>query len=103
MNPGLFGIKKSNRDFSLKRSWGKNQFNSAFPAALACYFFKRELKAAYLRLDKELSVTVGEIKISDVFGINPLAEDAFYAFESPYSPYQSLVVDDLPRYNFRRR
>ncbi|RKZ70412.1 MAG: HindVP family restriction endonuclease, partial [Candidatus Parabeggiatoa sp. nov. 1] len=35
--PRLFGIKHSNRDFSNKESWGKNQFNSSFPVALACY------------------------------------------------------------------
>lgn len=37
LKPGLFGIKRSNRDYSLKDEWGKNQFNSSFPAYLACY------------------------------------------------------------------
>ncbi|MFW6359681.1 MAG: HindVP family restriction endonuclease, partial [Chroococcales cyanobacterium] len=35
--PGLFGITHSNRDFSQKQSWGKNQFNNSFPVALASY------------------------------------------------------------------
>ena len=36
-SPGLFGLSKTNRDFSKKESWGKNQFNSSFPASLCCY------------------------------------------------------------------
>lgn len=38
----LFGLKNSNRDFSSKDNWGKNQFNSSFPAALACYMGKKK-------------------------------------------------------------
>ncbi|WP_242026087.1 HindVP family restriction endonuclease [Anabaena sp. FACHB-1391] len=34
---GLFGLTHSNRDFSQRESWGKNQFNNSFPASLACY------------------------------------------------------------------
>lgn len=39
VQPGLFGLEpnRSNRDFSKDTSWGKNKFNSSFPAALACY------------------------------------------------------------------
>jgi site-specific DNA-cytosine methylase len=47
-NPGLFGIRYSNRDFTQKNSWGKNQFNSSFPAALACYMSSKQLKANYI-------------------------------------------------------
>jgi len=31
----LFGLNNSNRDFSKAESWGKNQFNSSFPATLS--------------------------------------------------------------------
>ncbi len=41
-NPRLFGIVRSNRDYSLKDTWGKIQFNSSFPAALACYLYSKE-------------------------------------------------------------
>lgn len=47
-NPRLFGIVHSNRNYSLKDTWGKNQFNSSFPASLACYLHSRGLKAVYL-------------------------------------------------------
>lgn len=35
--PRLFGIHHSNRNFSKRSCWGKNQFNNAFPTALAGY------------------------------------------------------------------
>jgi hypothetical protein len=35
----LFGLQHSNRDFSQRESWGKNQFNNSFPASLACYMY----------------------------------------------------------------
>lgn len=97
MKPSLFGIKQSNRDFSLERTWGKNQFNSSFPASLACYFYNKGLEAVYLELDDKLAITRKKIKISDVFGLDPLADDTFYAFETTYAPYQNLVVNGLPR------
>lgn len=97
MKPSLFGIKQSNRDFSLRETWGKNQFNSSFPASLACYLHSKGLEAVYLELNGKLTTTRGKIKVSDVFGLDPLAEDTFYAFESAYTPYQNLVVDGLPR------
>ena len=34
-NPRLFGVIFSNRDFSIKETWGKNQFNSSFSAPLS--------------------------------------------------------------------
>lgn len=43
--PRLFGIKKSNRDYTNPNTWGKNQFNSSFPASLACYMNSRRFDA----------------------------------------------------------
>ena len=37
IEPSLFGLKNSNRPFSKKEAWGKNQFNASFPASLCCY------------------------------------------------------------------
>jgi len=42
--PFLFGIKHSNRDFSDRNTWGKNQFNSSFPAALSAYLSHKGLE-----------------------------------------------------------
>ncbi|WP_221280246.1 HindVP family restriction endonuclease [Helicobacter gastrocanis] len=43
-------MQNSNRDFSQKQAWGKNQFNTAFPASLCCYFEHHNIKATHLRI-----------------------------------------------------
>lgn len=96
-SPCLFGLTNSNRDFSLKSSWGKNQFNNSFPTSLACYMYSQELEPVYLTLDKNLSVKHDKISVSTLFGINPLSSNLFFAFESDYVPYRKIVVGKLPR------
>lgn len=54
--PALFGLKNSNRDFTNKDTWGKNQFNSSFPAALACFMHSKSIEPVYLTLDEKLKV-----------------------------------------------
>lgn len=95
--PQLFGIRHSNRDFSAKQSWGKNQFNSSFPAALTAFIHSKGLACKYLILSKKLKVEHDFLKIEDFFGQIPTSKDLFYAFETQYSPYQQLVVGTLPR------
>ena len=95
--PGLFGIKYSNRDFTQKESWGKNQFNSSFPAALACYMDSQNINANYICLNKDNKVSNSEISIQEVLRINPLSEDIFFAFESIYTPYEQLLIGNIPR------
>ena len=95
--PGLFGLKRSNRDFTIEDSWGKNQFNSSFPAALCCYLESRGLSANYVTVDNDGNSEVTEIPISDLFGIPPTSDHIFFAFESGYSPYQKYVIGNLPR------
>jgi HindVP restriction endonuclease len=94
---GLFGLTHSNRDFSQRESWGKNQFNNSFPASLACYMYQKELKLNYLTLDKQLKIQHEEIDISQIFGIAPLSDNLFFSFESDYVPYRKIVVGKLPR------
>lgn len=94
--PSLFGLTSSNRDFTLKDSWGKNKFNSSFPAALCCYMDSKELKANYLAINNG-SFHISEVTISDVFGINPLDKDIYFAFESIHTPFQKYVISSLPR------
>ena len=95
-SPRLFGISKSNRDFSLKETWGKNQFNSSFPASLCCYLASKKVQAVYLHLDEE-EIVPGTVQIRDVFGIDPSSDEIYFAFESQYTPYQKYVVGTLPR------
>ncbi|MDZ4878760.1 MAG: hypothetical protein CLLPBCKN_008197 [Chroococcidiopsis cubana SAG 39.79] len=97
IQPRLFGLARSNRDFSLRDSWGKNQFNNSFPAALACYMYSQELKPVYLTLDSQLKVKHGKIDVTSIFGIEPLSPNLFFAFESDYVPYRKTVIGTLPR------
>ena len=65
-NPRLFGIVHSNRNYSLKDTWGKNQFNSSFPASLACYLHSRGLKAVYYTTDSAMRKVVSKIGIDEL-------------------------------------
>lgn len=95
--PGLYGILHSNRDFTHNETWGKNQFNSSFPAGLANYLSSKKLKNNYLILDGDLKVKHSKISTADLYGIDPTSDDLFFSFESPYTPYQQLVIGHLPR------
>lgn len=95
--PGLFGIQHSNRSFESKDAWGKNQFNSSFPAALASYIDALGLSNVYLKLDSNLKVVHDSISTTELYGISPESEDLFYSFESQFSPYQQLLIGSFPR------
>ena len=94
--PGLYGLNKTNRDFTLRDSWGKNQFNSSFPAALCCYMHSQGMQVNYLSINRGDFKCV-DLGVEEVFGIDPLGDDTYFAFESHYSPYQKYIVGSLPR------
>lgn len=96
VQPGLFGLKKTNKDFTQRESWGKNQFNSTFPAALCCFLASKNIQANYLAV-YEGKLAPSQISIKDVFGINPDDSDLYFAFESQHTPYQKFVIGSLPR------
>lgn len=96
-NPSLFGIVHSNRDFSLKDSWGKNQFNSSFPAALACYLYAKGMKAVYFTANSDMEKVITGISVDELYQINPLGENAYYSFETQYTPFQKYVTGNIPR------
>lgn len=95
--PALFGIHKSNRDFTQKDTWGKNQFNSSFPASLVSYMGSKKMKLNYLTLNASGKVLHGYLDHKDLFGITYNDPDLFFAFESDYLPFQKLVINSLPR------
>ncbi|MCX6277449.1 MAG: HindVP family restriction endonuclease [Bacteroidetes bacterium] len=47
--PSLFGIAHSNRNISKPDSWGKNKFNSTFPASLIAYMDSVGKNPVYLK------------------------------------------------------
>lgn len=95
--PGLFGLKHSNRDFTLPDSWGKNQFNSSFPAALACYMGAKQISPVYLTLDKDLSIQHSNITVEKLLGLPYDSDNLFFSFEDGFTPYSDLVVGSLAR------
>jgi hypothetical protein len=93
--PSLYGISKSNRDFSLPYYWGKNQFNSSFPVALACFMRDSGINAVYLRINKDREVFHEELPIASLFGSKLPNDKLFFSFESRFEPYQQFVHDEL--------
>lgn len=94
--PGLFGLKYSNRDFTQKETWGKNCFNSSLPASLCSYLHNRNLENIYIKLNSNLRVEHSNISTADFYGIDPSSENLFYAFETQFTPYQQYLIGTLP-------
>nr|WP_066424295.1 HindVP family restriction endonuclease [Anabaena sp. 4-3] len=94
--PRLFGLRHSNRDFTQKEAWGKNCFNSSFPAALCSYLYSLNLDNVYIRLNSNLQVEHSSISTASLYGINPNSENLFYAFETQFTPYQQYLIGNLP-------
>jgi len=95
--PSMFGLQRSNKDFTKPENWGKNTFNNAFPASLMCYLHKNELQPIYLRLDDLGKVTHQHIDVEGVIGMSPTSASTFFVFESDFPAYRALVFDTLPR------
>lgn len=95
MASGLYGIEHSNR--TVDKHWGKNCFNSSFPAAMASYMMENNIPAVYINLvesNGELKVVATEIPIREVFNCdNKKASDLEFSFESIYEPYQKYSFD----------
>ena len=92
----LFGLDNSNRDFTKADAWGKNQFNSSFPASLSCYLDFQGFDANYISISNK-QFGVNSIDFTSVFGIKPNAENIYFAFEAQHTPFQKYVIGTLPR------
>ncbi len=79
VDPGLFGQKYSSRDYRLEEAWGKNQFNSSFPASLVAYMGSRDIDPVFICTNKENGITHKYISPAKLLGIDPLSEDAYKA------------------------
>ena len=94
---GLFGIEHSNR--TVDKHWGKNCFNSSFPAALASYMMAHDIPAIYNKLEfagNEPRVAASEISLREVFNCGTLAvSDLEFCFESRFEPYQHYSFDTI--------
>lgn len=92
-SPGLYGIINSNR--RNEDLWGKNQFNSSFPIALACYMRDQNINAVYLKLNEKLEVETVELPFEEVFNAVVPNKDLYFSFESKFEPYQEYSHDDI--------
>ncbi len=81
--PTLFGQKHSSRDYSNPKFWGKNQFNSSFPASLVAYMASKGLKAVYLCTNKKNALEHKKINGQEILGIGPLPDNTWR--EPPYA------------------
>lgn len=94
---GLYGIHHSNR--SVDEHWGKNRFNSSYPAATAAYMLDHDIPAIYLKLQNnkgKLEVVTETISLRDVFNIDVRSlDEIYYSFESVYEPYQKYAFDAI--------
>jgi hypothetical protein len=94
--PGLFGLRYSNRDFTQEEAWGKNCFNSSFPASFCSYLYSRNLENVYIKLNSNLEVEHSSISTAMFYGTNPNSDNIFYAFETQFTPYQQYLIGTLP-------
>jgi hypothetical protein len=96
MEPALFGIKNSNRDFGIKDSWSKNKFNSSFPASLIAYMGSKNMECVYLKLDSKGKVVKDYISAKSLYCSDPLNEKLYYSFESAYTKFQPYSIGKPP-------
>jgi len=94
--PSLFGISRSNRNFADPYYWGKNQFNSAFPVALACYMRSRGTALNYVKFKDVMHTEVTDLAVSDLFGSSEPNESLHFSFETRFDHFRSFVHDELP-------
>lgn len=94
--PGLFGQNHNNssRNYSQEYYWGKNQFNSSFPASLIAYMSYRGIEPVYLCTDVDNNVIHRYISGSSLYGIDPLSENAFYNFEASFPAYDKFYTGE---------
>ena len=95
--PGLFGQIHSNRDYKKQETWGKNQFNSSFPASLVAYMHHKQIEPVYLTLDKSCNIKHKNINGTNLFGMDPLSENLFYGFEQTYQPFAKFYTGKSER------
>lgn len=94
--PGLFGQTHNNssRDYTQEYYWGKNQFNSSFPASLVAYMSYKGISPIYLCTDSNNNVVHKKISGSKLYRIDPLSNNAFYNFEASFPAYDKFYTGE---------
>lgn len=92
--PALFGQKHSSRDYSKPSNWGKNMFNSSFPASLVAYMHSKGIDPIYLCTNAKNEIQHKTISAEKLFGVNPLGEEAYYNYEAGFTPFEQFYTGD---------
>ncbi len=92
VDPGLFGQKYSSRDYRYEDAWGKNQFNSSFPASLVAYMGSKGIDPVFICTNKSNEIVHKYISSSKLLGIDPLSDEAYYDYEAGYYPYEQYYT-----------
>lgn len=92
--PGLFGQKYSSRDYTNPYCWGKNQFNSSFPASLVAYMHSKGIDPVYITTNAEYKIKLKRISGDKLFKIDPLSDNAFYNFEAGFAKFEKYYYID---------
>jgi len=58
------------------------------------YMHSKGMKPVYLMIDKHNNLKHDFIVCDELFGIDPLSDDAFYNFEAGYSAYEKFYTGD---------
>ena len=90
IKPGLFGQRHSSRDYTKAECWGKNQFNSSFPASLVAYMYSKDIKPIYIKTDRDNNILHQAIESKELLGIDPLNDEAYYNYEAGFAPYEKF-------------
>lgn len=92
IQPSLFGQKHASRDYTKASAWGKNMFNSSFPASLVAYMHSKGVKPVYLKIDADNRLYHDYIAGDELFGIDPLSDEAYYNFEAGFSAFEKYYT-----------
>ena len=97
--PGLFGQNHNNssRDYSKEDSWGKNQFNSSFPASLIAWMNHKGVKPVYLVTNKDNKLCHSYISGTELYRIDPLSAHAYYNFEAGFSGFEKFYTGQIEK------
>ncbi len=92
--PGLYGQKHSSRDYTKAENWGKNIFNSSFPASLIAYMNTKGIRPVYLCVDKNNELRHEYISGEELYRVNPISDDAYYNFEAGFTSFEKFYTGE---------
>ncbi len=58
---------------------------------------QNDIESNYIIVNENSEIKIDSISFTSAFGINPLSDDCFFAFESTHTPFQRYVYGTLPR------